>query len=132
MIRVLQASHNGELYQRAIGSVDDIPELIREENLETLTSSDGCIDFWFTPCTHPFHRRINRKATAIYLATTRFTPRTVPLMRGIVVLTAHDTEGTPASLTEAQIRTLADHATNTSWRQDLILSRRYNREQKIE
>ena len=89
MIQVLHASHNGELYKRRVLSADDIADLIRETSLETLTNTAG-IDFWFTPSTHRAHRRVNRSATELLLATTRFTASNVPLMRGIVVLAAHD------------------------------------------
>ena len=92
MIQVLHASHNGELYKRRVLSADDIADLIRETSVETLTNTAG-IDFWFTPSTHRAHRRVNRSATELLLATTRFTASNVPLMRGIVVLAAHDGAG---------------------------------------
>lgn len=132
MFQVLLASHNGQLYKRRVRGVDDIADLIREGDLETLTSSDGTVDFWFTPSTRSSHRRVNRNATEIYLATTGFTARNVPLMRGIVVLAAHDAAGGLASLTDPQIDTLAGHVERTSWWQDLVLARRYARDQRRE
>lgn len=132
MFQVLLASHNGQLYKRHVRCVGDIVDLVRECDLETLTSSDGTVDFWFTPSMHSSHRRVNRKATEIYLATTGFTPRNVPLMRGIVVLAAHDAAGGLASLTDAQIDTLAGHVERTPWWQDLVLARRYARDRRRE
>lgn len=129
MIQVLHASHNGELYKRRVRSVDDIADVIRETNLETLTNRSG-IDFWFTPSIHRAHQRINRKATEILLATTRFTAANVPLLRGIVVLTAHDDAGELAALTDSQIDTLADTIGSLSWRQELVLSRRIATDQR--
>ncbi|PJE03571.1 MAG: hypothetical protein CK429_32715 [Mycobacterium sp.] len=132
MFQVLLASHNGQLYKRRVRCVADIADLIREGDLETLTSSDGTVDFWFTPSTRSSHRGVNRKATEIYLATTGFTPHNVPLMRGIVVLAAHDVAGGLAGLTDQQIDTLAGHVERTSWWQDLVLARRYARDRRRE
>lgn len=124
MIQALLASHNGQLYKRWVCSIDDIADLVRESHLEVLTSSEGRIAFWFTPSLHCAHRKVNRKATEIVLGTTRFTPRNVPLMRGIVVVTAHDSAGALASLSDEQIRSLAGLVERTPWWQDLVLSRR--------
>ncbi|MGJ6127425.1 hypothetical protein QN239_33130 [Mycolicibacterium sp. Y3] len=118
--------------RRRVRCVDDIADLIRECDLEALTSGDASIDFWFTPSTRSSHRRVNRKATEIYLATTGFTPRNVPLMRGIVVLAAHDAAGGLASLTDQQIDTLAGHVERTPWWQDLVLAMRYARDWRRE
>ena len=129
MIQVLHASHNGELYKRRVLSVDDIADLIRETSLETLTNTAG-IDFWFTPSTHRAHRRVNRSATELLLATTRFSASNVPLMRGIVVLEAHDGAGELAGLSDEQINGLPDTLRCLSWREDLVLSRRIARDQR--
>lgn len=130
MFRVLHASHNGELYKNRIQGVADIADLVREAHLETLSSADGDIDFWFSPSTHPFAHRINRKATEIYLATTGFTASNVPLLRGIVILATHTAAGELAGLTEAQLDRLINALDSTSWRQDLVLSRRYARDDR--
>jgi len=49
MFRVLRVlhSHNAELYKHRVQCVDDIADLVRESHVETLTSGDGSIDFWF-------------------------------------------------------------------------------------
>lgn len=130
MTQVLLASHNGQLYKRRVRSVADIADLIRETDLETLTSGDGQIDFWFTPSTHPSHRRVNRNATQIFLATTGFTASTVPLLRGIIVVTAHDPAGELQSLTDTQVQHLAETLDSTSWWQNIVLSRRYTRDHR--
>lgn len=129
MIQVLHASHNGELYKRRVRSVADIADIIRESHLETLTNRSG-IDFWFTPSTHRAHRCVNRKATEMFLATTRFTAANVPLLRGIVVLAAHDGACEPAALDDTQIDTLAETIGSLSWREDLVLSHRIATDQR--
>lgn len=130
MIQVLHANHNGELYKRRVLTVGDIADLIRENHLETLTSRDGQVDFWFTPSTQHGHRCVNRKATEIFLATTEFTVSNVPLLRGIVVLTAHTHNGELASLTDDQVDRLARALNDTTWWQCQILSWRYRRDQR--
>lgn len=130
MLRVLHASHNGELYKHRVLGVADIADLIRETHLETLSSADGDIDFWFTPSTHPAHQRINRKATEIFLATSGFTASSVPLLRGRLVIATHTPAGELAGLTDAQMDRLINAVDSTSWRQDHILSARYARDER--
>src|SRR5689334_7563392 len=71
----------------------DIAELVKDYGLESLTSTDRQFDFWFTPSTRSCQRRPNRRATGLLLATTRFTAKTVPLLRGGVVVATHDADG---------------------------------------
>ena len=73
---------------------------------------------------------MNRKATEIFLATTDFTASNVPLLRGIVILTAHTHAGELAGLTDAQVDRLVDAPDSTSWWQDLVLSSRYARDDR--
>jgi hypothetical protein len=47
---------------------------------------------------------VNRPATELLLAATRFTAPTVPLMRGRIVLTSHDSSGNPAGLEDWSAR----------------------------
>ena len=49
MFQTLYASHNGNLYRVQLHDRDDIADLVRERRLETATSGDGHIVFWFTP-----------------------------------------------------------------------------------
>ncbi|MCV7225279.1 hypothetical protein [Mycolicibacterium komossense] len=127
MFRVLHASHNGHLYKSHVRGLGDIADLVREAHLETLTSADGEIDFWLTP---PSHQRINRNATEIFLHTSTFGASTVPLLRGIVVLATHTSDGELVGLTEAQMGRLIEARDSTTWRQDHVLSVRYGRDQR--
>ena len=73
MFQTLHASHNGNLYRVQLHDRGDIADLVREHRLETATSGDGHIVFWFTPSTHSSHMQVNKQATELLLATTRFT-----------------------------------------------------------
>ncbi|MBY0285661.1 MAG: hypothetical protein K2X52_00700 [Mycobacteriaceae bacterium] len=130
MFRVLHASHNGHLYKSQVRGLGDIADLVREAHLETLTSADGEIDFWFTPSTHRSHQQINRNATEIFLRTSTFGASNVPLLRGIVVLATHTPDGELTGLTEAQMGRLIDARDSTTWRQDHVLSVRYARDRR--
>lgn len=127
MFRVLHASHNGHLYKSHVRGVGDIADLVREWQLESLTSADGEIDFWFTPSTH---QQINRNATEIFLRTSTFGAANVPLLRGIVVLATHSSDGELTGLTEDQMGRLIDARDSTTWRQDQVLSVRYARDRR--
>lgn len=107
MLTVLLASHNGLLYDVDITTIDDIRNLVGDQRVETLTSSDGRIDFWFTPSTRPAHQRPNRLATQLVLVTTTFSARTVPLLGGTVVIASHDAHGTLIGLGAAERQQLA-------------------------
>ncbi|SPX94920.1 MULTISPECIES: hypothetical protein [Mycobacterium] len=119
MIQTIHASHNEILYQVELYDVPDIAYLVRDDRLHVLTSTDGTIDFWFT---HAPQLYVNRHATALLLATTRFSAHDVPLLRGNVVLAGHDSAGNIASLTNTQMSWLANSM--PSWRDARILGRR--------
>lgn len=125
MLQVLHASHNGLLYRHHLQCTADIADLIRETHVEALTSTDGEIDFWFTPSTGPGHQRVNRKATEIFLATTQFGAHNVPLLRGVLVLATHTPAGELAGLSDAHIQRLSQALTSTTWLQSRILEARY-------
>ena len=109
MFKALHASHNGCLYIVDLNGTETITHLVRNTDLESLSSSDGQIDFWFTPSTRPNHHRVNMPATEIFAAYTEYEARDIPLLRGNIVSTAHDnTTGAPAGLTAAQLKALAD------------------------
>ena len=93
MNTVLYFSPNGVVYETHAYSSADIAELIHDCGLESLTSSDRQFDFWFTPSTRRCPRKVNRSATEMLLATTRCTAKTVPLLRGGVVVATHDAAG---------------------------------------
>ncbi|OOK65217.1 hypothetical protein BZL29_7755 [Mycobacterium kansasii] len=123
----LLASHNEELYKIEPDSVADIADLVRGHRLQVLTSTDGTLDFWFSH--HPW-LRVNRHATGLLMATTRFTAHEVPLLRGSIVIAAHDSAGHPASLTDTQISRLIN--SEPSWREERVLRRRFNRDHRMQ
>jgi hypothetical protein len=107
-------------------TVDDISYSLRDLHVESIaTASDfGRLAFWFSPRLRVMPDDVNRPATELLLASTRFSASTVPLLRGRWVLTSHDSRGNPAGLADEQIVALAHHV--PSWRHQLILDRRYN------
>lgn len=62
--------------------------------------------FWFT--VHRTTRIVNRPAVGMLIATTEFSARDVPLIRGNVVITGSSGDGGPANLTDDQVRSLAN------------------------
>ena len=92
------------------------------ESLAT-ASAFGHLDFWFTFWPGPVPRDVNRPATELLLAVTEFGARTVPLLRGPVMITSHDSEGGLAALTDEQITQVALHANR--WRGRMALEWRY-------
>lgn len=130
-MNALYASHNQHLYTAGIRTLADIAELSRGgPRIETLSSTDNAVIFWFNTADHHNGRtqqpRVNRRATELLLATTRFTGRDVPLLRGDIVITGRDSHGDFADLTDSQIHQLAN--TTTRWRDDLLLTRRCDRD----
>ena len=93
MNTVLYFSTRGVVYETRAYSKADIAELVHEQGLQCLTSSDRQFDFWFSPSMHRCQRRANQAATELLLATTDFTARSVPLLRGCVVVATHDADG---------------------------------------
>ncbi len=129
MFRAIHASHNGHLYKVELQGTGDIADLVREHRLETVTTRAGDV-FWFTPATHSSHTQLNRPATELLLATTTFTARQVPLLRGNVVITGIDTHGNPNGLADPQLRYLANAEPNG--RQLWVLTRRYTRDHRAQ
>lgn len=78
------------------------------------TGSFGDLDFWFSPWPGPVPRDVNRPATALLLSAANFRAKTVPLLRGRVIVMTHDADGALAGLTDEQIRAIALHANR--WR----------------
>lgn len=127
----LYASHNQHLYTAGIRTLADIAELSRGgPRLETLSSTDNTFIFWFNTADHHHGRtqqpRVNLRATELLLATTQFTGRDVPLLRGDIVITGRDSHGDFADLTDIQIRQLVNNT--TGWRDTLLLTRRLDRD----
>jgi hypothetical protein len=73
---------------------------------------------------------VNRTATELLLATTRFSARHVPLLRGNVVLASHECEGTLAGFTDAQLRWLVD--TEPTRRDQWIIARRFSEDERCQ
>ena len=126
MNTVLYFSPDGVVYETRAYSRTDIRNLIDNCGLESLTSSDRQFDFWFTPSTQPC-RRVNRSATEMLLATTRFTAKTVPLLRGGVVVATHDSDGDLDGLSWQQLELLSSSSRKVTKRDDRVLNRRIAR-----
>ncbi len=124
MLQTLHASHCQSLYRTWLGGIADVAELVRDDRLETITSSDGSIVFWFAA--HPTIRCVNRPAVEMLLATTRLTARNVPLLHGNVVLSGRDAAGDLAGLSDEQVDWLVNVDTRIG--QDLVLGRRFARD----
>ena len=130
MNTVLYFSPSGVVYETRAYSNADIAELVHHCGLECLTSADRQFDFWFTPSTRRCDRTINRSATEMLLATTRFTAKTVPLLRGGVVVATHDSNGDLDGLSWQQLDLLIQSNCTLTRHDDRVLSRRITREQK--
>jgi hypothetical protein len=128
MNTVLYLSPNGVVYETRAYSKADISELVNDYGLESLTSTDRQFDFWFTPSTRCCQHRPNRRATGLLLATTRFTAKTVPLLRGGVVVATHDSDGDLDGLSWQQLDLLVQRSRSLTGRDDRVLSRRIARD----
>jgi hypothetical protein len=124
MNTILYFSPDGVVYETSAYSNADIVGLVHDYGLECLTSDDRQFDFWFTPTTRRCRRRINRSATEMLLATTRFTAKTVPLLYGAVVVATHDSVGDLDGLSWKQLDLLSKRASTVTRRDDRILNRR--------
>ena len=130
MNTVLYFSPNGVVYETNAYSNADIAELVHHCGLESLSSADGQFDFWFTPSTRRCDRKINRSATEMLLATTRFTAKTVPLLRGGVVVATHDAAGDLDGLSWQQLDLLIQSSCTLTRHDDRVLGRRIGRDEK--
>lgn len=83
----------------------------------------GHLDFWFSSWPGAVPKDVNRPATELFLPAARFRPRTVPLLRGQVMLVSHDADGGLAGLSDDQVRAIAVHANR--WCAPLPLEWRY-------
>lgn len=128
MNTILYFSPEGVVYETRAYSNADIVALVHDYGLESLTSADRQFDFWFTPSARPCRRKINRNATEMLLATTDFTAKTVPLLRGAVVVATHDAAGDLDGLSWKQLDKLSARAATLTRRDDKILDRRIKQE----
>jgi hypothetical protein len=128
MNTVLYFSPNDVVYETRAYTNADIAELVHDYGLESLTSADRQFDFWFTPTTRRCRRKVNRSATELLLATTQFTAKTVPLLRGAVVVATHDSAGDLDGLSWQQLDLLIQRSCTLTRRDDRILGRRIARD----
>ena len=128
MNTVLYVNPDGVVYETRAYSNADIAGLVHDHGLESLSSADRQLDFWFTPSTRRCRRNVNRSATELLLATTRFTAKTVPLLRGAVVIATHDSAGELDGLSWQQLELLIRHSRTVTNRDDRVLSRRIKRD----
>jgi len=130
MNTVLYCSANGAVYETSAYTKSDIDQLITTRGLQCLTSADGQFDFWFSPSTSKCQRRVNRAATELLMATTSFTAKTVPLLRGAVVIAAHDFEGDLDGLSWKQLDQLVERNRSVTKRDERVLNRREMRDRR--
>jgi len=128
MHTVLYCSPNGVVYETHAYSKADIDQLVATQGLQCLTSADRQYDFWFAASTPRCQRRANTIATELLLATTNFTARTVPLLRGCVVIATHDSGGDLDGLSWQQLDVLAAKNRSVTNRQARVLGRRVARD----
>lgn len=127
MNTVLYFSANGAAYETRAYSTADITRLVRNQGLQSLTSADRQFDFWFSPSNRGCQRRANRNATELLLATTNLDAKTVPLLRGAVVIATHDSDGDLDGLSWQQLDLLAARSRTLTKRDERCLHRRIQR-----
>lgn len=130
MNTVLYFSTNGPVYETRAYTTADIDQLVEDQGLQCLTSADRQFDFWFSPTTQRCQQRPNRKATELLLATSTFTPKTVPLLRGCVVVATHDEDGGLDGLSWQQLDLLVRRRRALTRRDERVLNRRILREER--
>jgi hypothetical protein len=130
MNTVLYLSANGAIYETHAYTTADISRLVHHQGLQSLTSADRQFDFWFSPSTRRCQRRVNRTAAELLLATTTFDAKTVPLLRGAVVVATHDTDGDLDGLSWQQLDLLVRRCRALSARDLRLLNRRMSRDER--
>jgi hypothetical protein len=127
---ILYFSPDGVVYETRAYSNADIVGLVHDFGLESLSSTDRQFDFWFAPSTRRCRRKVNREATEMLLATTRFTAKTVPLLYGAVVVATHDSVGDLDGLSWQQLELLKSRIATLTRRGDRVLNRRIKRDER--
>lgn len=130
MNTVLYFSPSGAIYETRAYTKTDIAQLVHDRGLQSLTSTDHQFDFFFAPSTQRCQQRANAAATEMLLATTNFSARTVPLLRGCVVLATHDTDGDLDGLSWQQLDLLVHRSRSLSTREQRLLTRRIARDDR--
>jgi hypothetical protein len=130
MNTVLYFSASGAVYETRAYSKADIDQLVHDHALQCLNSADRQFDFWFSPTTRQCQRRANHGATELLLATTTFTVKTVPLLRGCVVVATHDSDGDLDGLSWKQLDLLVRRRRSLTKRDERALNRRIIRDDR--
>lgn len=130
MNTVLYLSPSGAVYETRAYTNTDIARLVDDQGLQSLTSADRQFDFWFAPALRPCQQHINLRATELLLTTTRFTAKTVPLLRGCVVLATHDSDGDLDGLSWQQLDLLVRRSRSLGKRDARVLRRRIARDDR--
>jgi hypothetical protein len=128
MNTVLYCSPSGVVYETRAYTKADIDQLVKSQGLQCLSSADRQFDFWFATSTRKCQRQANTIATELLMATTNFTARSVPLLRGCVVIATHDSDGDLDGLSWQQLDELAAKNRAITNRQARVLGRRVARE----
>ena len=127
MNTVLYFSTRGAVYETRAYTKADIDRLVQDRQLHCLTSTDRQFDFWFSPSRPGCQSRINQRATELFLATTNFTAKSVPLLPGCIVVATHDADGDLDGLSWQQLDLLVHRNRSLTDRELRILERRIAR-----
>lgn len=130
MNTILYFSTQGLVYETRAYTKADIDRLVHDRGLQSLSSADRQFDFWFSSSAGRCQRRVNRHATELLMATTNFTAKNVPLLRGAVVVATHDGDGDLDGLSWQQLDVLAQRIRSVSDRDERHLTRRIVRDQR--
>lgn len=130
MNTVLYFSASGAAYETRAYSTADLAQLVNDQGLQCLTSGDRQFDFWFSPSPRGCRHRVNRYATELLLTTSTFTAKTVPVLRGCVVIATHDADGDLDGLSWQQLDLLAARGHSLSNRERRVLDRRIRRDDR--
>lgn len=128
MNTVLYFSPRGAVYETSAYTQADIARLVHDQGLQCLTSADRQFDFWFTPSARKCQRAVNRAATELLLATTTFTAKNVPLLRGAIVLATHDADGDLDGLSWKQLDLLTERNCAVTERDTRTIKKRIMRD----
>ena len=130
MHTVLYFSSQHIAYETRVFDVADIAELVGGRLVDSLASADRQFDFWFDSSLRGNSRPVNLDATEILLATTQFSPRTVPLLRGGVVVGTHQSDGSLGSINQKQLNDIVEQNCVVLARHERALTRRIAREDR--
>jgi hypothetical protein len=130
MNTILYFSASGVVYETRAYTTADIDKLVHDQGLQSLTSADRQFDFWFSPSTHRCQRRVNLLASELLLATTSFTGKSVPLLRGCIVVGTHDRDGELDGLSWQQLDLLVRRNRSLTNRDRRVLERRILRDDR--